>query len=93
MSILRKYRKFFFLLFRCLPNIDNSERVRYLKDFKDLEYIHEQARQNLVFVTKKMEVIRLQNNDNKKLDIKDLSDFQRYAEILNSVSCFIERLD
>ena len=64
--------------------------VRDLKDFK--HYVQEQANQNLVFVTEKMEVIRLQNNDNKKLDIKDLSDFQRYAEILNSISCFMERL-
>ena len=64
--------------------------VRDLKDFK--HYVQEQANQNLVFVTEKMEVIRLQNNDKKKLDIKDLSDFQRYAEILNSISCFMERL-
>lgn len=64
--------------------------MRDLKDFK--HYVQEQANQNLVFVTEKMEVIRLQNNDKKKLDIKDLSDFQRYAEILNSISCFMERL-
>ena len=65
--------------------------MRDLKDFK--HYVQEQANQNLVFVTEKMEVIRLQNNDKTRLDIKDLSDFQRYAEILNSVSCFVERLD
>ena len=45
---------------------------------------------NILFVSNKIKLIR-DSNKNNRLDIKDLSDLQRYAETLNFLSLILVR--
>lgn len=45
---------------------------------------------NIVFVSDKIKIIR--EKSPRSLDIKDLSDLQRYSEILNHLSMVLDRV-
>lgn len=57
------------------------------------EYLEKETIENIVFVSNKIKEIRDSNHyKNKKMDIKELSDLQRYSGILNDLSSFLERV-
>lgn len=51
--------------------------------------LRKETETNIVFVSDKIKIIR--EKSPKNLDIKDLSDLQRYAEILNHLSMVLDR--
>lgn len=52
--------------------------------------LRKETETNIVFVSDKIKIIR--EKSPKNLDIKDLSDLQRYAEILNHLSMVLDRV-